>query len=75
MVLVNLRYARELLQKELLPHIGRSFTDVLTDADPEIPSSMGKTPRRTRNIEGRKAYFIGYMTNRLLLGRALGSFL
>lgn len=23
---------------------------------------------RTRNIEGRKAYFIGYMTNRLLLG-------
>ncbi|CAL1157612.1 unnamed protein product, partial [Cladocopium goreaui] len=42
---VRIQYARELLQKELLPHIGR-----------------------TRNIEGRKAYFIGYMTNRLLLG-------
>ena len=24
---------------------------------------------RTRNIEGRKSYFIGYMTNRLLLGQ------
>mmetsp|Transcript_67862 Transcript_67862/g.161970 ORF Transcript_67862/g.161970 Transcript_67862/m.161970 type:complete len:1178 (-) Transcript_67862:53-3586(-) len=42
---VRVQYARELLQKELLPHIGR-----------------------TRNIEGRKSYFIGYMTNRLLLG-------
>jgi DNA-directed RNA polymerase II subunit RPB2 len=42
---VRLQYARELLQKELLPHVGR-----------------------TPNIEGRKAYFIGYMTNRLLLG-------
>eukprot|EP00931_Biecheleriopsis_adriatica_P087044 TRINITY_DN61565_c0_g1_i1.p1 TRINITY_DN61565_c0_g1~~TRINITY_DN61565_c0_g1_i1.p1 ORF type:complete len:1200 (+),score=230.54 TRINITY_DN61565_c0_g1_i1:151-3750(+) len=42
---VRLQYARELLQKELLPHVGR-----------------------TPNIEGRKAYFMGYMTNRLLLG-------
>eukprot|EP00932_Pfiesteria_piscicida_P018922 SRR837773.5763.p1 GENE.SRR837773.5763~~SRR837773.5763.p1 ORF type:complete len:1043 (-),score=257.48 SRR837773.5763:37-2829(-) len=42
---VRMQYARELLQKELLPHVGR-----------------------TPNIEGRKAYFIGYMTNRLLLG-------
>eukprot|EP00418_Pyrodinium_bahamense_P089315 CAMPEP_0179044970 /NCGR_PEP_ID=MMETSP0796-20121207/17940_1 /TAXON_ID=73915 /ORGANISM="Pyrodinium bahamense, Strain pbaha01" /LENGTH=1177 /DNA_ID=CAMNT_0020741369 /DNA_START=75 /DNA_END=3608 /DNA_ORIENTATION=+ len=42
---VRIQYARELLQKELLPHIGR-----------------------TPNIESRKAYFIGYMTNRLLLG-------
>mmetsp|Transcript_33024 Transcript_33024/g.85008 ORF Transcript_33024/g.85008 Transcript_33024/m.85008 type:complete len:1184 (-) Transcript_33024:53-3604(-) len=42
---VRLQYARELLQKELLCHVGR-----------------------TANIEGRKAYFIGYMTNRLLLG-------
>mmetsp|Transcript_81325 Transcript_81325/g.143491 ORF Transcript_81325/g.143491 Transcript_81325/m.143491 type:complete len:1180 (+) Transcript_81325:88-3627(+) len=42
---VRLQYARELLQKELLPHVGR-----------------------TANIEGRKAYFMGYMTNRLLLG-------
>jgi len=42
---VRIQYARELLQKELLPHIGR-----------------------TANIEGRKAYFIGYMANRLLLG-------
>jgi len=41
----RIQYARELLQKELLPHVGR-----------------------TPNIEGRKAYFIGYMTNRLLLG-------
>lgn len=41
----RIQYARELLQKELLPHIGR-----------------------TANIEGRKAYFIGYMTNRLLSG-------
>eukprot|EP00440_Ansanella_granifera_P056080 gb/GFBE01060784.1/.p1 GENE.gb/GFBE01060784.1/~~gb/GFBE01060784.1/.p1 ORF type:complete len:1181 (+),score=300.96 gb/GFBE01060784.1/:1-3543(+) len=42
---VRIQYARELLQKELLPHVGR-----------------------TANIEGRKALFIGYMTNRLLLG-------
>ncbi|CAE8739290.1 unnamed protein product [Polarella glacialis] len=42
---VRIQYARELLQKELLPHIGR-----------------------TPNIEGRKSYFMGYMTNRLLLG-------
>uniref|UniRef100_A0A7S2L2D8 DNA-directed RNA polymerase subunit beta n=1 Tax=Zooxanthella nutricula TaxID=1333877 RepID=A0A7S2L2D8_9DINO len=42
---IRIQYARELLQKELLPHVGR-----------------------TPNIEGRKAYFIGYMTNRLLLG-------
>jgi len=41
----RIQYARELLQKELLPHIGR-----------------------TPNIESRKAYFIGYMANRLLLG-------
>lgn len=42
---VRIQYARELLQKELLPHIGR------------LPY-----------CEGRKAYYIGYMTNRLLLG-------
>jgi len=42
---IRIQYARELLQKELLPHIGR-----------------------TPNIEPRKAYFAGYMTNRLLLG-------
>lgn len=42
---VRIQYARELLQKELLPHIGR-----------------------TANIESRKTYFMGYMTNRLLLG-------
>jgi len=42
---IRIQYARELLQKELLPHVGR-----------------------TPNIEGRKAYFIGYMTNRMLLG-------
>jgi len=42
---VRIQYARELLQKELLPHLGR-----------------------TANIESRKTYFMGYMTNRLLLG-------
>jgi DNA-directed RNA polymerase II subunit RPB2 len=42
---VRIQYARELLQKELLPHVGR-----------------------TPYCESRKAYFIGYMTNRLLLG-------
>jgi len=42
---IRIQYARELLQKELLPHIGR-----------------------TPYCESRKAYFIGYMTNRLLLG-------
>jgi len=41
----RVQYARELLQKEVLPHVGR-----------------------TPNIESRKAYFIGYMTHRLLLG-------
>jgi len=41
----RIQYARELLQKELLPHVGKS-----------------------PNIEGRKSFFIGYMTNRLLLG-------
>mmetsp|Transcript_43699 Transcript_43699/g.126169 ORF Transcript_43699/g.126169 Transcript_43699/m.126169 type:complete len:1178 (+) Transcript_43699:2-3535(+) len=41
----RIQYARELLQKELLPHVGR-----------------------TPNIESRKAYFMGYMANRLLLG-------
>lgn len=41
----RIQYARELLQKELLPHCGR-----------------------TPYCESRKAYFIGYMTNRMLLG-------
>jgi DNA-directed RNA polymerase II subunit RPB2 len=45
---VRIQYARELVQKELLPHVGR-----------------------TPYCENRKAYFMGYMTNRLLLG-ALG---
>lgn len=44
----RMQYAREILQKELLPHIGiRPYS------------------------EQRKAYFIGYMTHRMLLG-ALG---
>eukprot|EP00747_Dinoflagellata_sp_TGD_P165070 gnl/TRDRNA2_/TRDRNA2_185877_c0_seq1.p1 gnl/TRDRNA2_/TRDRNA2_185877_c0~~gnl/TRDRNA2_/TRDRNA2_185877_c0_seq1.p1 ORF type:complete len:1182 (-),score=253.27 gnl/TRDRNA2_/TRDRNA2_185877_c0_seq1:85-3630(-) len=42
---VRLQYARELLQKELLPHIG-------------------KAPY----CEPRKAWFIGYMAHRMLLG-------
>mmetsp|Transcript_44 Transcript_44/g.122 ORF Transcript_44/g.122 Transcript_44/m.122 type:complete len:1191 (-) Transcript_44:26-3598(-) len=42
---VRIQYARELLQKELLPHIGRS-----------------------PYCESRKAHFIGYMANRMLLG-------
>eukprot|EP00928_Gymnodinium_smaydae_P009364 TRINITY_DN13497_c0_g1_i1.p1 TRINITY_DN13497_c0_g1~~TRINITY_DN13497_c0_g1_i1.p1 ORF type:complete len:1184 (+),score=293.29 TRINITY_DN13497_c0_g1_i1:133-3684(+) len=42
---VRIQYARELLQKELLPHLGR-----------------------TAHCESRKAYFMGYMANRLLLG-------
>ena len=45
---VRIQYARELLQRELLPHVG----------------TVGYT-------ESRKAYFIGYMCHRLLLG-ALG---
>jgi len=42
---VRIQYARELLQKELLPHIGRE-----------------------PNCESRKAYFMGYMANRMMLG-------
>merc|ERR1719163_1744886 len=41
----RVQYARELLQKELLPHLG---------VQP--------------NCENRKAFFIGYLTNRLLQG-------
>lgn len=43
---IRIQYARELLQKELLPHVGRQ-----------------------PYCESKKAYFIGYMTNRLLLGQ------
>mmetsp|Transcript_137202 Transcript_137202/g.237569 ORF Transcript_137202/g.237569 Transcript_137202/m.237569 type:complete len:1210 (-) Transcript_137202:129-3758(-) len=43
---IRIQYARELVQKELLPHVGR-----------------------TPYCESRKAHFIGYMTNRLLLGQ------
>jgi DNA-directed RNA polymerase II subunit RPB2 len=41
----RIQYARELLQKELLPHIGTQ-----------------------QYCEGQKAYFVGYMVHRLLLG-------
>ena len=44
----RLQYARDLLVKEMLPHVGTA-----------------------QYCEGRKAYFIGYMVHRLLLG-ALG---